>query len=355
MRFLPMPHIYRLGIAVLFEEFGVGLLHLEWHELRCLVTGGAGFIGSHLVDELLRIGARVRVVDDLSRGKKDNIAHCLDRIEFMRGDLAEQAIMSEILRDIDVCFHLAAVVGGVEFMNSHPAEISKNVLIDRNVIDGCRRMSTERLLYTSTACTYPTMLQEEASSPALKEEDAFSHGVNPDSYYGWTKVMGEVVCRAYHDAYGMDISIVRPFNPYGPREYFDPDSSHVIPALIRRAVLRERPFVVWGDGEQSRAFQYVTDVARAFALVAERSASIEPVNLGTSQAIKIRDLARLVLDLAGYETQIQFDTTKPRGVACRRADTTRATNQLGWKPEVALEHGLRTTVEWFTRKYGQNP
>ena len=322
---------------------------MNWPDSRCLVTGGAGFIGSHLVDELLRLGAKVRVVDDLSRGKRENIAHFFDQIEFQKGDLAEKSFAIEALRDIDICFHLAAVVGGVEFMNSHPAEISKNLSIDRNVIDGCRLMDTERLLYTSTACTYPTSLQEEVDVPALKEEDAFRHGVKPDSFYGWTKIVGEVTCQAYHDAYGMKISIVRPFNPYGPRDYFDPDSSHVIPALIRRALRRERPFVVWGDGEQSRAFQYVTDVVRAFPLTIEKLPNAEPVNLGTYDDIRIRDLAEMILRIMKYNTPIVFDKRKPQGVRSRKADVSKARNLLGWVPEVTLEDGLRRTVDWYLK------
>jgi len=320
---------------------------LKWRDSRCLVTGGAGFIGSHLVDEVLRLGAKVKVVDDLSRGRKDNMAHCFDQIEFIAGDLAETSVAMEALKDIDVCFHLAAVVGGVDFVNNYPAEISKNVSIDKNVFDACRRMDTERLLYTSTACTYPTSLQEKVDMPALKEEDAFRYGVKPDSFYGWTKIMGEVACRAYHDAYGMKISVVRPFNPYGPRDYFDPGSSHVIPALIRRALRRERPFIVWGDGEQSRAFQYVTDVVRAFPLAVERLSNAEPINLGTPDAVRIRDLAELILRLVGYETSIQFDTGRPQGVRCRRANMMKVMVQLGWSPEVSLEEGIKKTVEWY--------
>jgi len=320
---------------------------MKWQGMKCLVTGGTGFIGSHLVDELLRLGAKVRVVDNLSRGTKDSLADCLNQIEFVSGDLTKETVATRALKKVDVCFHLAAVVGGVEFMNSHPAEISKNLLIDRNVIEQCRRMNTERLLYTSTACTYPTSLQEDANSPALKEKDAFEHGVRPDSFYGWTKIMGEVACRAYHDAYGMKISVVRPFNPYGPRDYFDPKSSHVIPALIRRALRHERPFVVWGDGEQSRAFQYVTDVARAFPLAVEKLQNAEPINLGTSDPTKIRDLAAMILRLTDFQTEVVFDKAKPQGVKSRRADTSKAHNVLGWIPQMTLEDGLRRTIDWY--------
>ena len=327
---------------------------LEWPDLRCLVTGGAGFIGSHLVDELVRLGAEVMVVDDLSRGRKENLTRCLHQIEFLKGDLADLSVVTEALRDTDVCFHLAAIVGGVEFMNSHPAEISKGLLVDRNVIDGCRLMDTPRLLYTSTACAYPTSLQEADDAPALKEEDAFTHGVKPDSYYGWTKIMGEVTCRAYFDAYGMKISVVRPFNPDGPRDYFDPDSSHVIPALIGRAVKHEKPFLVWGDGEQSRAFQYVTDVVQAFPLAIERLPNTEPVNLGTPDAIIIRDLAEMILRLTKHEAEIVFDKAKPQGVRSRRADFSKARELLGWVPRVAMEEGLQKTVDWYLRQPEQD-
>jgi GDP-L-fucose synthase len=159
--------------------------------------------------------------------------------------------------------------------------------------------------------------------------------------------MGEVACQGYHKAYGMKISIVRPFNPYGPRDYFDPDGSHVIPALIRKAVRRELPFVVWGDGNQERSFQYVTDVVRAFPLAVERLPNGEPINLGGSDAVRIGDLARCILRLTGFEAPIAFDRSKPQGVRSRKADATQVTQKLGWRPVVSLQDGLRRTIEWY--------
>jgi nucleoside-diphosphate-sugar epimerase len=254
---------------------------LNFYGKKVLVTGGAGFIGSHLVDGLLQRNADVRVVDDLSRGKLENIAHCKDRIEFVKGDLMNPETALSALTDVEMCFHLAAVVGGVEFMMSNPAEILKNVSIDYNVINACHKMSIDRLLYTSSACTYPVDLQTAENLPPLKEEDVLSNGAKPDSDYGWTKLFGEIQCQAYHRSYGMKIAVVRPFNPYGPRESFDPKDSHVIPALIRRAVHRENPFVVWGDGTQARAFEYVEDLVEGFILAIEKEVNADAINVGS--------------------------------------------------------------------------
>lgn len=320
---------------------------MSFREKKVLVTGGAGFIGSHLVDELLRRNAEVRVVDDLSRGNLSNIQHCADKIEFILGDLANREIAEKAAKDIDICFHLAAIVGGVEYMASHSAEICKNIPINYNVIDACRKMDVERLLYTSTACTYPVDLQIEANQPPLKEEDALKYGARPDSEYGWVKLLGEIQCEAYHKSYGMKIAIVRPFNPYGPRESFDPHDSHVIPALIRKAVFRENPFIVWGDGGQTRAFTYVEDLVEGMILAVEKATNADPINLGGSDYVSIRELAKLILTLANYDTSIVWDKTKPEGVRARKADMSKARQIIGWRPELTLEQGLRKTIDWF--------
>lgn len=312
--------------------------------MSVLVTGGAGFIGSHLVDALINKGAHVKVVDNLIRGKLSNITHCRDKIEFVKGDLAKRPVAYKLTRNIDVCFHLAAAVGGVQFMASHPAEIFKSVCIDHNVIDACWKTSVKRLLYTSSACVYPVSLQKHVNQRPLKEDDPYS--VEPDTDYGWVKMLGEIQCRAYHRAYGMKIAIVRPFNPYGERESFDPNDSHVIPALIRRAVNREDPFVVWGDGTQTRSFEYVGDVVEGMILAVGKAVNADPVNLG-SLDISIRELAELVLKLTGHETPIQWDTSKPIGVKTRKADVSKVRKLLGWASRISLEEGLRRTIKWY--------
>jgi len=322
---------------------------VDFDEKKVLVTGGAGFIGSHLVDELLRKNADVRVVDDLIRGNISNIVHCKDRIEFIEGDLADAKTAEAAVEDVEICFHLAAVVGGVDFMSSYPAEILKNLSINYNVIDACRKKDTHRLLYTSSACVYPVDLQTAADQPPLKEDVVLAYGAKPDSDYGWTKLLGEVQCQAYYRSYGMKIAIVRPFNPYGPRESFDPKDSHVIPSLIRRAVRRESPFVVWGDGSQARSFEYVEDLVEGMILAIEKKVDADPINLGSSNQVTIRELAELVLQIAGYNTSITWDTSRPQGVRSRKSDMSKSWRMLGWKPRTPLKDGLIKTLNWFLK------
>ena len=312
-----------------------------------LVTGGAGFIGSHLVDALLDRGSKVKVVDDLSRGKISHLDHCKERIEFIKGDLANPKTAEQALQGCSICFHLAAVVGDVRWMNTHPSEIFKSLLINYQVIDACRKMDIDKLLYTSSACTYPLDLQANPDLPPLKEEDVLKCGAMPDGDYGWAKLLGEVQCCSYQEMYGMNIAVVRPFNPYGPRESFDPEDSHVIPALIRRAVNREKPFVVWGDGEPRRAFTYVSDLVEGMILACEKLSDANPINLGEFNDTSVRKIAEVVLRLTGYDTQIVWDTSKPKGVGVRKSDMTKATQVLGWKPKVNLEEGIKRTIDWY--------
>jgi nucleoside-diphosphate-sugar epimerase len=314
---------------------------------KVLVTGGAGFIGSHLVDALVRLDADVRVVDNLSRGKIGNLASCKDRIEFIQGDLKEPRTADSAVVDVDLCFHLAASVGSVEFMNTNPAEIFCNASIDYNVLEACRKGSVDRMLYTSSACVYSTDLQTSDDLPPLKESDLLTNGAKPDGDYGWTKYFGEIESRAFNKAYGMKIAIVRPFNPYGPRESFDPKDSHVIPSLIRKSANRENPFVVWGDGKQERAFEYVADLVESFILAIQKSADAEPINVGSSTPIAIRTIAEKILEIMNSKLAIVWDTTKPQGVRSRKANMSKAQNLLGWSPKTSLDEGLRKTIDWY--------
>lgn len=319
-------------------------------EDKVLVTGGAGFIGSSLVDELLREGNQIRVVDNLSRGSLKNLEHCLSKIEFIKGDLTSAETAQEAVKGCSACFHLAAVVGGVQWMNTHPSEIYQSLLMNYQVLDACRKADIDKLLYTSSACTYPTNLQATADLPPLKEEDVLKCGAMPDGDYGWAKLVGEIQCKAYHETYGMKIAVIRPFNPYGPRESFNPEDCHVIPALIRRAVNRENPFIIWGNGEQRRAFTYVTDLAKGIILACRKISNASPLNLGAYADTRIKDLANLILRLTGLNTKIVLDTSKPSGVMVRKSDMTKATEVLGWKPTTSLKRGIEKTIDWLPKK-----
>jgi GDP-L-fucose synthase len=161
--------------------------------------------------------------------------------------------------------------------------------------------------------------------------------------------MAEVQAQTYAQEFGMEIAIVRPYNTYGPRDHFDPQKAHVIPAIIRRVVDEEDPSIVWGDGEQSRAFVYVSDVGRGMLLAAEKYPNADPLNIGSDEEVKTRDLVSLIVELSGKRPKIVFDASKPTGQPRRSADTTKARSLIGYEPQVSLEEGLRRTIEWYVQ------
>jgi UDP-glucose 4-epimerase len=339
-----------------------------WNDKKVVVTGGCGFIGSHLVSKLIDFGASVTIIDNLSKGLLENLFEVWSEHgfqfsknlnegkivagdhEFVLCDLEEKAAVREIFQenDYDVVIHLAAVIGGRGYIDTHPAECCRNFAINHNLFDEACMASVERIHYSSTACVYPMDLQSDYNSDyLLKEEDAFKNSwACCDKEYGWAKFMGEMELLAYHKQFGVKCSISRYVTAYGPRE----DDTHAIIALIRKAVERRDPYVVWGSGEQDRDFTYVSDIVEGTLLGAKKIVDGTCVNLGTSKRYKIKDVAFKVLDVVGHKPKhVVFDTSKPEGVKSRALDISRAKRLLGWEPKVSLEEGLRETVKWFLR------
>lgn len=317
---------------------------------RVLVTGGASFIGSHLVDKLVRDGAVVTVVDDLSSGKKKNLALSMDRITFVEGDLRMQAVADEATRGKDVVFHLANVHGGRGFIETHPGELAQNFMIDGNVFYYAHRNKVDRVCFTSSACAYPTTLQ--TADPAkqvryLSEEmaDPFKEGAAlADGEYGWAKFMGEMALKAYNKQFGLKGVSCRLFTVYGPRE----NESHAIIAFISKALLRQDPYEIWGTGQQDRNFTFVDDIVDGLMLAAERVTDCRAVNIGTDEITKIADAAKTVCDIVGHRpSKFFFDTTKPEGVHARAASVRNQKAWLGWSPTTTFEDGIRKTIEWY--------
>jgi len=314
-----------------------------WDGKKVLVTGGAGFIGSHVVEELLRRGrgVRVTVADDLRNGSR---ARLKGRRAALRAvDLLDPAAAKRACRGQDVVLHVAGRVGGVAYNVAHQAAMFRdNYLLGTNVLEGARLAGVERTLVVSSACVYPS----EASVPT-PESDGLRGAPEPSSAgYGWAKRMVEYQARAYRDEYGLKVAIARPYNCYGPRDHFEPEIAHVIPALLRRAFAGENPLKVWGDGTQSRAFLYVEDLARGLLDATERYAVGEPVNIGTSQEVTVAELVALVLEAAGARPRVVFDASKPAGQRRRNCDGTLAKSEFGFEARVDLREGLRRTVEW---------
>ncbi|MEM5771821.1 MAG: SDR family NAD(P)-dependent oxidoreductase [Candidatus Aenigmatarchaeota archaeon] len=321
-----------------------------WKGKKVLVTGGAGFIGSHLVDRLVALGANVTVIDDLSRGKLENLATSFSKIKFIQADLSKETSQVYFANQ-EFVFHLASIVGGVKKMSTKQTISAIIPTIDRNVYEACVKYEIKKVLYTSTACVYPVFLQtKEYEDYFLKEEDVFAQGAKPESIYGWSKLYGEILGRRYYEEFGLNVAIVREFNVYGEREDFDPETSHCIPALVRRALRRENPFVVWGTGEQSRSFLYVTDAVEGMILTMEKISDATPINLGAEERIKIKDLALKILQISGYNAKPMFDHSAPMGVFTRAPDITRAKIILHWKPKINLNEGIKRVIEWYKQR-----
>lgn len=329
-----------------------------WKNKRVLVTGGASFIGSHLVDTLLKKGATVTVADDFSSGKLSNLEYPLtkkskdmwtyDNLTVLKGDLKDRCFTSFVMKDIDIVFHLAALHGGRGYIHTHPAECCTNMILDQLVFEEAYKAGTERICYASSACVYPSYLQAKVGSDyLLKEKDAdpfVRDKAFADLEYGWAKLMGEMALKAYHREYGMKTSAVRIFTAYGPRE----NETHAIIALIAKAFIRMDPFVIWGTGEQDRNFTYVQDIVDALILSAEKIEDGMPVNAGRDDRITINEAAEMIFEIVNWRPkQIVHDLSKPQGVASRAADLTRAGKVLGWKPKVSYKEGFKKTIEWY--------
>jgi len=324
----------------------------QWQDVSVLVTGGASFIGSHLVESLVANGASVRVADDLSSGRLENLSSTIGRIEFKEGDLRERGFAREMVEGQRVVFHLAAAHGGRGFIDTHPAECASNMVLDGTVIDEAWRAGAERFCFASSACVYPTHLQEkpvEGNTTYLREEwaDPFRHGyAAADGEYGWAKLMGEMTLAAYRKQHGFKSVSCRLFTAYGERE----NETHAVIALIAKAFVRMDPYEIWGDGQQDRNFTYVGDIVEGMMRAALTIEDGSALNIGTAEHIKIIDAAHQVFAATGYTpSKIVFDSSKPVGVYSRAAELTRTRSVLGWEPQTAFEEGLRRTIEWYYR------
>lgn len=325
-------------------------MELNFYEnKKVLVTGGASFIGSHLVDKLVSLKSNVTVVDDLSSGRLENLSNVIDKIKFVKEDLEYASLqrLKEIFKGNEIVFHLAAVHGGRGYIATHPADVCSIFAIDHHVYDACLVSGVEKVVYASSACVYPPNLQKDDES--LLNED-LSNPLNLDSYlsadieYGWAKLMGEVQLISFIKQYGLKGAILRFVTAYGPRE----NETHSIIALIYKAFERMDPFVIWGDGNQSRDYTYVEDIVNGTLLAGIKVNDGTPINLGTGRRYKIKGVAEKIFEIMNWRpSKIIYDKSKPVGVYSRALDIKRAKEILNWQPKYSLEEGLRKTIEWY--------
>ncbi|HVB52870.1 MAG TPA: NAD-dependent epimerase/dehydratase family protein [Candidatus Acidoferrales bacterium] len=322
-------------------------LSASYSDEPVLVTGGASFIGSRLVELLLDAGARVTVADDLSSGHLENLADISERIAFIQGDLRDADIAQKASRGQRSIFHLAAMHGGRGYIDTHPVECMNNLVLDHAVYTAAAEAQVSRVVFASSACAYPTTLQSSATDRGLLPECAAGFDVQgaafPDGEYGWAKLMGEMQARAFHKQYGMDAIACRLFTAYGPRE----NESHAVIALIAKALARLDPFPVWGDGTQTRNFTFVDDTALGMALAGARLTGFDVLNVGSPIHTTIQELMEMIFQILEWAPHsIDYQLDKPVGVLSRAADVTKSERMLGWSPHIPLRDGLMRTISW---------
>jgi len=319
-----------------------------WSDKKILITGGAGFFGSQVVRQLLERGAdRENIL--VPRSKET--------------DLRRWENCVSVVKNRDIVIHLAAKVGGIGYNQAYPADLFyDNAIMGIQLIEAARQESVGKCVVAGTICAYPKF-----TPVPFREENLWEgYPEETNAPYGLAKKMLLVQSQAYRAQYGFNSIYLLPVNLYGPGDNFNPDSSHVIPALIKKFTEAKQngdPFVeVWGTGAASREFLYVDDAAQGLVLAAERYNKPDPVNLGSGMEITIRDLVVLINELTGYRGEIHWDTTKPDGQPKRCLDVSRAKYEFGFEAAMPFREGLKRTIEWYLQHskdgahviYGEN-
>lgn len=309
-----------------------------------LVTGAGGFIGSHLVKYLHKQREGFIVGADLHEPEfEPTFAD-----EFHCCDLRDWHHCNRVVKGVDEVYALAADMGGMGFITTHQSDILyNNALINFQTLEAAKRAGVSRYLYTSSACVYPEYKQMETDVTPLKEEDAYP--AQPDQSYGWEKLITEQLCQHYRADHGIETRIVRFHNIFGTLGTWRGGREKAPAALCRKvavAKLTGAPSIdIWGDGEQTRSFCYIDDCVKGIHMIMQ-SEWHDPINLGQDRMISINELAHLIMDAAGYHCDL-VHISGPLGVRGRNSDNTRIYNEIGWRPEVSLEEGLKRTYTWI--------
>lgn len=310
---------------------------MNWQNKRVLVTGGAGFIGSNLCQELARRGGHILIVDDLSTGKEENIEALIgEEVSFVQGSVVDLPLLQELFHEIDIVFHLAAISDVPRSLQNPIATHQVNIAGTLNVLLAARDNKVRKVIYASSSSVY-------GDTPTLpKTEDMLP---NPQSPYAATKLAGEYYCQVFGQVYDLSTVCLRYFNVYGPRQDSNPQYATVIPMFIT-GFLKDKPPTIFGDGEQTRDLTFVEDVVAANILAAESDVS-GIFNVGTGEGITINELSQLIRTVIDKDIEPIHHEPRPGDVKHSLADITKAKEKLGWEPKIDLKEGLRRCVDWY--------
>jgi nucleoside-diphosphate-sugar epimerase len=316
-----------------------------WSGRRVLVTGGTSFIGSNLVDQLVHRGAKVRIVDDLTSGRLENVQGHLaaGTTEFIQADLREPGVTRMAVQGIQTVFHLAADHGGRGYVDLHQAGPASNFFLDGLVFAEAVRAGVEKVVFASSGCVYPNFLQSDTHKELYLTENLTNGPNDADNTYGWAKLMGEFTLQAYAREGKLKSASCRYFTVYGPRGV----ENHAVIAMIARAFIGQNPFEVWGDGTQIRNWTYIDDIVSGTILAGEKIDDGTAVNLGTMERIRVIDAVNMVLEFTGHKAEIKFLPNMPTGPLNRVADNSLAKKLLGWEPKFPFREGLQRTIDWY--------
>lgn len=307
--------------------------------MRTLVTGGSGFIGSNLTRRLLELNHEVRVMGNLSTGRKQNLEEIMKDIEFIKADIRDMEAVKKSVKGMDYVFHEAALPSVPRSIEDPVTTNEVNVTGTLNVLRAAQKAGVKRLVYASSSSVYgdsPTLPKKETMTP------------NPISPYAVSKLVGEYYCTVFHKAYGLEAISLRYFNVYGPRQNPDSEYAAVIPKFITSA-LSNRPLEIHGNGEQTRDFSYVDDVVQANILsLTAKKAPGEVINISYGDRISLNELVELLNKLLGKNLKPVYTDPRPGDVKHSLADISKARELLGYEPKHDVESGLRKTIEWFS-------